>query len=367
MWRKYKTSIILAITFSILFSMFWFFPSFAFIVFISILMTLLLDPVVNALQYKGLPRGIGAAMIIITFFTFTLGFLTMISRNFIPTFTLFIDDFPRLSQNIQMIPLIDKSDFFSREFDNLVQELTSLSVGALQSSLEILISLFNKFIDMVIIIFVTFYMLKDGNEIREYLAHLFPRRDYLRVQNLFNRLLLALRKYIFSQMIICALTGIVVFFYYAACGAKYASVFAIASGISEFIPVLGPTVASVFGVVMTATQAPWMSLQTMAFYIIWTQINHNVIYPSLIGKSLNLHPVATILGVILGGELLGAAGMFLAVPFMVICKILISDIYQDRLHMTESKKTRKKRLLALLQAADKKDEQFFPEKQQKSD
>ena len=50
----------------------------------------------------------------------------------------------------------------------------------------------------------------------------------------------------------------------------------------------------------------------------------------LLSKSLNLHPIAIILGIILGGELLGAAGMFLAVPFIVICKLVIEDIYHDR-------------------------------------
>ena len=61
-----------------------------------------------------------------------------------------------------------------------------------------------------------------------------------------------------------------------------------------------------------------------------TQINHNFVYPLLIGKSLNLHPVAIILGVIFGGEILGPAGMFLAVPFIVIVKLVIADIYRDQ-------------------------------------
>ena len=107
--------------------------------------------------------------------------------------------------------------------------------------------------------------------------------------------------------------------------------FAVVSGISEFIPVLGPTVASAFGTLLTATVNPLMALQTAGFYLILTQINHNFVYPTLIGKSLHLHPIAIILGIILGGELLDAAGMFLAVPFIVICKLVIEDIYQDRI------------------------------------
>ena len=69
---------------------------------------------------------------------------------------------------------------------------------------------------------------------------------------------------------------------------------------------------------------------TCSCVLLLTQVNHNFVYPTLIGKSLNLHPIAIILGIVLGGELLGGAGMFLAVPFIVICKLVIEDIYKDR-------------------------------------
>ena len=148
---------------------------------------------------------------------------------------------------------------------------------------------------------------------------------------LFNRILAALRTYICSQLIICCITAIIVFLYFTLRGLPYGSVFGMVSGICEFIPVLGPTVASAFGTLLTATEDPFIALQTAGFYLILTQINHNFVYPTLIGKSLNLHPIAIILGIILGGELLGAAGMFLAVPFIVICKLVIEDIYDDRI------------------------------------
>ena len=166
-------------------------------------------------------------------------------------------------------------------------------------------------IDIVIIFFVTFYLLKDGEAIKDYLAGLFPHRDNRRILNLFNNILRSLRIYICGQMAICAITAMVVFLYFSLRGLPYASVFAVVSGIAEFIPVLGPTVASAFGVMLTATTSPWMALQTAGFYLILTQINHNLVMPNIIGKTLHLHPIAIILGVVLGDELLGAAGMFL--------------------------------------------------------
>lgn len=328
--KKYRTSILLGLTFTILLSTFWSMPQLAFIIFISLLLQLLLLPLVDRLAAK-IPRALAAGLILLLFIGLTLLLLALVSKSFIPTFSRFVTDFPQITEQIQNIPLLQDSDFLQGEIDNIWAEMKTASMAALKSSLTLLISLFSKVIDLVIIIFVTFYLLKDGEEIKHYLAGLFPKRDNRRVLNLFNLILSSLRIYICSQLVICCITAVVVFLYFTIRDLPYASVFAVVSGICEFIPVLGPTVASAFGTLLTATVNPLMALQTAGFYLILTQINHNFVYPTLIGKSLHLHPIAIILGIILGGELLDAAGMFLAVPFIVICKLVIEDIYQDRI------------------------------------
>ena len=177
----------------------------------------------------------------------------------------------------------------------------------MRTSLSFLLTAFGKVIDFVIIIFVSFYLLKDGAEIKRWLADLFPHKSRGRVLRLFDTLLTALRAYICSQLVLCAITGVVVLAYFKLMGLPYASVFALLSGVGEFIPVLGPTVASTLGVLMTAASARELIAQTALFYV-----------------------------ALLGGELLGAAGMFLAVPIIVIVKIVITDIYRDRREMQKA-------------------------------
>ena len=335
MWQKYRTSILIALTFSLLLSMFWLMPSLAFIIFLSLLLQLLLSPVVERLA-RWLPRGLSAGLVLAASILIVVSFLTLVSSTFVPTLRAFVIDLPNLSTKIQDLIHLQNSAFLNNELDTIWKDVTNFSVETLKSSLTILISAFNKFIDLIIILFVTFYLLKDGETIKRYIAHLFPHGDYARVLSLFDRILKALHAYICSQLVICLITGTIVFLYFTLRGIPYASVFAVVSGICEFIPVLGPTVASAFGTVLTATQTPWLALQTMLFYVILTQINHNIVYPTLIGKSLNLHPISIVLGIILGGEVLSTAGMFLAVPCIVIIKIVIEDIYENRPHVPDS-------------------------------
>ncbi|WP_029540513.1 AI-2E family transporter [Selenomonas sp. AB3002] len=336
--RAYRTSIILGFVSALLISAFWYTQQLAFIIFLSLLLNLLLNPLVDKLSRK-LPRGLAAGLVMFFFLLAGTAILTLVSSNFLPTFTRFIREFPHIAAKLQDTWIVYGPSFLKDELDTLWESLRDASLDALKGSMTLMFSAFSKFIDMVIIFFVTFYLLKDGEKIKSYLAGLFPHQDNKRVMRLFNNILGALRIYICGQMAICCITATVVFLYFTIRNLPYASVFAVVSGVAEFIPVLGPTVASAFGVLLTATTSPLTALQTAGFYLVLTQVNHNLVMPNIIGKTLNLHPIAIILGVVLGGELLGAAGMFLAVPIIVICKLVIADIYLARQQDMEKMKT----------------------------
>ena len=330
---NYRTSIILAVTFTLLLSTFWFYQDFAFIIFLSLLLQLLLKPAVDFMEARRMPRSVASAIAIIAFILVLAALASIISRSVLPSFQRFVAELPTIGQSLQQLPFLSDTDFIQDEFVNILDRLRSVGAELLRASLSFLLVAFGKVIDFVIIIFVSFYLLKDGLTIKLWLADLFPHTARRRVLRLFDTLLIALRAYICSQIVMCVITGVVVFAYFKLMGLPYASVFALLSGVSEFVPVLGPTVASTLGTLMTASAMRELTVQTALFYVALTQVNHNIVYPALVGKSLHLHPVAVILGVVFGGELLGAAGMFLAVPFIVIIKIVITDIYRDRREM----------------------------------
>ena len=327
---NYRTSIILGVTFTLLLSTFWFFPELAVIIFLSLLLQLLLEPAVDFLERRRIPRALAAAIAILAFILVLFAMVSIISRSVVPSFQRFVVELPNIGASMERLPLFADVDFVQEELANILDRVRSLGAEILGASLSFLFAAFGKVMDFVIIIFVSFYLLKDGEQIKLWLAGLFPHAARVRVIGLFNTLLKALRVYICSQLVMCFITGVVVFAYFKLMGLPYASVFALLSGVSEFIPVLGPTAASALGIIMTASAARELAVQTALFYVALTQVNHNVVYPALVGKSLHLHPVAVILGVVFGGELLGAAGMFLAVPFIVIVKIVITDIYRDQ-------------------------------------
>lgn len=324
MWSKHKTSFIISGALSLLLAAFWFVQSFALVMFISLLLSILLTPLVDKLQQQRLPRALAAFIILTAFTALLLTLFVHMSKTFLPSLAHFASELPKLASTLSLSgslpqPLVE-------ELDNLLNNFAAFSLTALQSSLELAVSLFSKVLDTVIILFITFYLLKDGIVIKSYLVQLFPKTEHVRVAKLLDHIIWSLSRYIRGQLLICMISAIFVFLYFTCMNLPYASIFAVLSGLSEFIPVVGPTIASGFGITIALTSSLTVSVQTGLFYLCLTQINHNVIYPYIIGRSLKLHPIAILLAILLGGQLLSVVGMFLAVPCLVILKLVAEDI-----------------------------------------
>ena len=165
--RNYRTSILLGVTSLLMISMFWFLPNLAFIIFISLLLQLLLLPPVNFLGQR-MPRALASGIVLLCFLALSLGLFAVVSNSFLPTFTTFVTDFPNIAAKVYQLSIVENSSFLAKELDTIWTELMTASITALKSSLGLVISLFNKAIDLVIILFVTFYLLEDGENIKKY-------------------------------------------------------------------------------------------------------------------------------------------------------------------------------------------------------
>ena len=143
MWNQHKTSIILAATFIIMLSTFWFIPQLGFVIFIALLIDLLLRPLVTRLQnFRGMPRSLASAISLIAFIVCVGSLLALLSSTLAASLQRFARDLPELTDNLRLA--FASSSFISTQIDELWQELASLSISALRSSLNTLVSIFSK-------------------------------------------------------------------------------------------------------------------------------------------------------------------------------------------------------------------------------
>jgi len=147
-----------------------------------------------------------------------------------------------------------------------------------------------------------------------------PQREFLAgVLDDMNQML---AHFIRAQLTLAALSALAYGTMLASLGVQYWLVLATAGGMMEFIPVVGPLVATVLivGVCLLMGFSHWYIV--LIFLGCWRLVQDYVVSPRILGKSMELHPLAAIFGVLAGAEIAGVLGVYLSIPVMASLRIV---------------------------------------------
>ena len=113
-------------------------------------------------------------------------------------------------------------------------------------------------------------------------------------------------------------------------GVESALSLAILAGVLEIIPNLGPVISAIPAVLVAMTVSPALALGTAALYWLVQLLENNFLVPKVMGSVVGVNPVVVILGLMTGFRLNGPLGAVMAIPVIIILKILLSDIYKSK-------------------------------------
>ena len=138
-----------------------------------------------------------------------------------------------------------------------------------------------------------------------------------------------LKKYIRGQLLEAAIVGVLSAVVLYLIGIDYAIMIGVISGVCNMIPYIGPIAGTVLAVIMALLSGqPVLALWATAGMILVQQIDNNLLAPKIVGDSVGLHPVFTMLAIVIGGNMGGLIGMLTAVPVAASVKILLSRWYE---------------------------------------
>ncbi|HZR26294.1 MAG TPA: AI-2E family transporter [Vicinamibacterales bacterium] len=174
---------------------------------------------------------------------------------------------------------------------------------------------------LILIPIFAFFFLKDAAHLRRAALASLPHEVRLRAHRLFEELNTTLAAFVRAQLLACLLVGTLSGIGFAVLGTPYPVLLGVLAGVLEFIPLVGPLLVATVASVVGALHAPILVVWTIGFLGILRLVEDYVIYPRLIRRGIHLHPLAVILSVLVGAELDGVAGMFLAVPAIAIATV----------------------------------------------
>lgn len=184
---------------------------------------------------------------------------------------------------------------------------------------------------VIFIAVLVFYMLKDIHTFQPALERLAEAPGYAAdVRRLVWELGLIWNGFLRGQTVLAIVIGVLVTISMSVLGVRFALVLGLLAGLLEFLPIIGPVVSGLVGVLVALFQVDnWLGLSPVWYaalvagvYLVIQQIENNVLVPRIIGQSLNLHPMAVLIAALMGGTLAGILGLLLAAPTLATLRLL---------------------------------------------
>ena len=195
------------------------------------------------------------------------------------------------------------------------------------------IGAFSLFTTGVIILFLTFFLLNGGQQMKKAFIQIVPNRFFEPALVLIQELDRQLGDYLRSRLIQTIILSIIAAIGYWILGLRFAILIGIIAGLANLIPYIGPFIGAIPAIIVvflgTRFGLGWSLLAVIILTLVIQIIDNAIITPLMIGKSVELGPVTTIVAVLLGEQLLGLIGLLMAVPIAAMCKLIIEEVWTE--------------------------------------
>ena len=306
-------------------------------VFFALLLTYLLNPLVNIFEQKKIPRILGILIIYI----FVIAGIAVMMFYFIPQLlrsitelTQTIPEFFETYESLlnEFVIQYRYSDLPSRIIEILdenIYEIEQALMNALQQAVGAITGIFTFLFDFVLGAVIAFYMLKDKEKFKEVLISLVPRKGREWVLALARDIDVVLSGFVRGQLLVALLLSILTVIGLWVLGIKYALILGMIAGLANIIPYFGPILGSIPAVIFAFIQSPIKALWVIVLYVTFQQLESAILSPKIVGSRVGLHPVITIVVVLAGGKFFGLIGLLLSVPVAGILKVLGSRVVKS--------------------------------------
>jgi predicted PurR-regulated permease PerM len=174
--------------------------------------------------------------------------------------------------------------------------------------------------------------LKDGAIIRTHILELAGGDDALRrlADGLIEDIHALLARYMRALVVLSLSTFTAYGTFFTIMGVPYGVLLAVVAMMLEFIPMIGPLMASAVILIVVGVAGNHL-LPILIFLLAFRMFQDYVLSPHIMGQGVELHPLLVLFGVLAGAELAGVAGSFLSVPILALARILYLRMRRQRL------------------------------------
>ena len=304
-----------------------------FILFIAIVIGTVIRPIANWLNQRGVPRVAGVILIYFVMLLLTVGFLWLLFPLIFEQTTTIAREAPGYYQDLRNSfmhspnPLIVR---LGQAFPPVLpgfnpvpqggQNVVTTAEQVWQYTLMIAQVIFST----IVILVLTLYWALDGPRIIKSIMLLVPQAQRESISELISAMEAKLGFYIAGQGILCLVISIMALIAYVLIGLPNAFVLALAAGVFEAVPMIGPVLGAVPAALVAVSIGADRLIWVIVASIIIQQLEGSLLVPRVMNKTVGVNPFVTLLALFAFGTLFGVPGALMAIPIAAIVQLALN-------------------------------------------
>lgn len=287
------------------------------LVFISIILMSALNPGIDWLEKRRLPRVVG----ILIFYVMIVAFVSGVVAVLIP---------PLIEQTSRLVSatpqLVEKLGWFQVDSAVVIQQLSRLPADIFRLA----VGAVNNVIVVFTLLVFTFYLLLERKNLKHHLTVAFGGDGEEKAEKFVDEIESELGRWIRGQLFSMTLVGVLCYVGLQLLGIEFALPLAILAGVFEIIPNMGPIVSAIPAVIIALATAPTLAIGVAALYFAVQQLQAQVITPNVMRQAVGFNPLMTLVALMGGYTLAGMAGAVLSIPTLLVLRVVARTVVRSR-------------------------------------
>jgi len=303
-----------------------------FILFISVIVVLIMKPAVDWFEKKKISRVLGALIIYLALIAFFVLVALIVVPPLARESTQLTVSLPRyfdmMSDKVISFRQVFESNNLTGSLENFINRM---NVYLEESSVNIfssIVSLLGGVVYLVVILVISFYLVVEKRGVERLIKQIVPPNLQNKSLKIIGKIEIKLSRWFVGQLALGFIIGLMSYIGLSILGVPYALVLAIIAGLFELVPYIGPWLSAIPAILIALTISPALAGAVLVLYFVIQELENYFIVPKVMEKSVDIHPVITIMAMMIGGQLAGLAGVILAVPVAAMVLVAVEEVYK---------------------------------------
>ena len=184
-------------------------------------------------------------------------------------------------------------------------------------------------IGLAIVPFFLFYILKDREDVVGGVYPMMSQRGRKHTRNVIFMVNGVIGSYVRTQLLSATIVGVMVFIGLSILGIKFAAILGLVAGLFGLIPIIGPLLGAVPGLLVTLASSPSETIWVALVYVVVQLIENNVVTPRIQSNAVRLNPAMIMVTLVVASEVSGLWGVIVAVPLVAATRDVFVYFYEQ--------------------------------------